>query len=214
MQTLRLDLAEQSAILTAALADVLQAEDRHEARQTAADLTVANRDALSLPAPIGPYDTEIQALLANSPFMPARQIALAQRCTPWGANPIASKLTTDFSTIYLVATLIGPDGPLHSDTYRAGLFYQRPNTYYALHSHDAVETYTILAGSAVWTAGTDTRLRQAGDQIHHPSALPHAFRAGPQGFVALWRWSGDITVDSYQMLPDPAEHTARRPAHL
>jgi hypothetical protein len=33
--------------------------------------------------------------------------------------------------------------------------------------------------------------------------MPHAMRAGPEGFLAMWRWSGDIGFDSYRMLPDP-----------
>jgi hypothetical protein len=28
-------------------------------------------------------------------------------------------------------------------------------------------------------------------------------RAGPEGFLAMWRWFGDIGFDSYRMLPDP-----------
>jgi len=34
--------------------------------------------------------------------------------------------------------------------------------------------------------------------------MPHAFRAGPDGFLALWRWSGDVNTHSYTFLDDPA----------
>lgn len=33
--------------------------------------------------------------------------------------------------------------------------------------------------------------------------LPHGMHAGPEGFLALWRWSGDIGFDSYRILHDP-----------
>ena len=102
-----------------------------------------------------------------------------------------------------VATLLDPDGPMVSRRFRSGLLFQRAGTYYRLHNHDAVETYAIVAGSADWIAGDDRRIRRSGDVIHHPSRMPHAFRAGPEGFVAIWRWSGDINSHSYTFLPDP-----------
>jgi mannose-6-phosphate isomerase-like protein (cupin superfamily) len=78
----------------------------------------------------------------------------------------------------------------------------RPESYYPLHLHDADETYAIIAGQALWTAGDDTRMRGAGDMIHHPSLMPHAFRTGPEGFLAIWRWSGDINTHSYAFIED------------
>ena len=61
----------------------------------------------------------------------------------------------------------------------------------------------ILAGGAEWWAGDDKRWRGPGEMIHHPSLMPHAFRAGSQGLLAAWRWSGDVNFQSYKMLPDP-----------
>lgn len=85
---------------------------------------------------------------------------------------------------------------------------KKTNSYYSLHNHDADETYVILAGQSLWTAGDDTRMRGTGDMIHHPSLMPHAFRTGPEGMVAFWRWSGDVNTHSYAFLPDPqAEYT-------
>ncbi|MGB5560546.1 MAG: hypothetical protein WBN04_21345 [Paracoccaceae bacterium] len=40
--------------------------------------------------------------------------------------------------------------------------------------------------------------------IHHPSLMPHAFRTGSEGFLAIWRWSGDINTHSYAFVEDPA----------
>lgn len=111
---------------------------------------------------------------------------------------------TEVGEILLVAPMMGPEGPVYSDQYRMGLYYQKPDTYYQLHSHAAAETYFIIAGDAIWTAGDDTRHRSVGDVIHHPSDMPHAFKAGPNGLFAIWRWSGDIRRETYTLLPDNA----------
>jgi quercetin dioxygenase-like cupin family protein len=122
---------------------------------------------------------------------------------PWGLNPVAARMS-GVGDILLVAPMMGPDGPLQSDLFRMGLYYQRPDTYYPLHNHAAAETYFLIAGDAIWQAGEDIRHRSAGEVIHHPPYLPHAFRAGPMGLLALWRWSGDISSDTYRLLPDAA----------
>ncbi|MEZ5868756.1 MAG: dimethylsulfonioproprionate lyase family protein [Defluviimonas denitrificans] len=43
---------------------------------------------------------------------------------------------------------MGPDGPIPAPDLRLGLLFQRPDSYYPLHNHDADETYVILAGEA------------------------------------------------------------------
>ncbi|OZA08947.1 MAG: hypothetical protein B7Y02_12190, partial [Rhodobacterales bacterium 17-64-5] len=61
-------------------------------------------------------------------------------------------------------------------------------------------------GLARWQAGDARLTLHPGDAIHHPPERPHAMHAGPDGFVAIWRWSGDIGFESYRMLPDPEAH--------
>jgi mannose-6-phosphate isomerase-like protein (cupin superfamily) len=189
--------------LLCAIADVYAAEPRSEAAASAAALLSAPRGMFFQPQPACEFDLGIQALLASSSHPAAAAILAAQERIPWGTNPVADRVDAGFSSICAVATFMGPEGPVACPDYRLGLFYQRPETYYALHAHDADETYVILAGSALWTAGTDVRQRGAGELIHHPSLMPHAFRTGPDGLLALWRWSGDISVSSYVMLDDP-----------
>ncbi len=186
--------------LLVALADVYATEARPEADATAA--CCGQVAALWRCSPCA-HDAGIRNALKHSPH-PAASIILAnQSLMPWGPNLVRSYIDDHTFDISAVATLMGPDGPLIASDLRMGLFYQQPNSYYGLHSHDADETYVIIAGEALWTAGDDIRLRGPGSYIHHPSLMPHAFKAGPLGFVALWRWSGDINVVSYKMLPDP-----------
>jgi quercetin dioxygenase-like cupin family protein len=189
--------------LLSALADLCRGEGRDAAEATAQALTTTQ-----IPQPFGlraplPFDSAIQSLLSASPHPVAASLHAVLDRVPWGSNPVEGTggIATNF---FSVATLMGPEGPIPAHDLRLGLFWQSPDTYYPLHNHDADETYFILAGSVIWTAGEDTRPRLAGDAIHHPSLMPHAFQAGPEGFLALWRWSGDINTHSYAFLDDPA----------
>ena len=150
------------------------------------------------------FDDIVYTLLSLSDLPQAERIAAARAYLPWGTSPLTADKSGEVAACYSVATLMGPEGPVICPDHRLGLFYQQPNTYYPLHIHMADETYVILAGRAIWTAGDDTRPRVPGDMIHHPSLMPHAFRTGPEGLLALWRWSGDIDPAKYDMVPDPA----------
>ena len=147
-------------------------------------------------------DADIRALLATSNHPVARAVLAAQTRLPWGSNPVEDLTEDSIAAMITVATLMGPDGPIPAPDVRLGLVYMRPDSYYPLHLHDADETYVIVAGQALWTAGEDVRMRRAGELIHHPSLMPHAFRTGPEGFLAIWRWSGDINTHSYAFIED------------
>ncbi len=118
------------------------------------------------------------------------------------SNPVEDLTEGKIAAIISVATLMGPEGPIPAPDVRLGLAYMPPDSYYPLHVHDADETYVIVAGQALWTAGDDVRMRGPGAMIHHPSLLPHAFLTGSEGFLAVWRWSGDINTHSYAFIED------------
>lgn len=190
------------------LAAVYHAEGRDEATRTAHTLLTTPAPEAFAPQSACALDQLMRGLLSNSDHPAAAAILAAQDLIPWGTNPVADRMSDDAAAICAVTTLMGPDGPIPAPDLRLGLFYQRPDSYYALHSHDADETYVILAGCAFWTAGDDRRIRMPGDYIHHPSLMPHAFRTGPEGVLALWRWSGDVNTHSYAFLPDPEQRIA------
>lgn len=200
---------EELRPLLAALAAIYAAEDREPARQSARALLEGQLIAPFGPEPAGVFDVAIRALAADPAAHPAAAtLAMAQPFVPWGVNPVEDQLTGAAAEVCAVSTLLGPEGPIFAPDLRLGLFYQRPDSYYALHNHDADETYVILAGRALWTAGDDIRWRGPGEAIHHPSRMPHAFRTGPEGFLAAWRWSGDVNTHSYTFLPDPEDRAA------
>jgi quercetin dioxygenase-like cupin family protein len=191
----------QTALLSA-IADVYFAEGR----------TAANHSAEALMAPCVPqfspqppcaFDQNIRDVLAGSPHPAAAAVLAGQHLLEWSGNAIAEGLDNTAASISDVAVIVSPEGPIIAPDIRLGVFYQKPNSYYSLHNHDADETYVIIAGEALWTAGDDRRARGVGDYIHHPSLMPHAFHTGPEGIVALWRWSGDVNIHSYAFLEDP-----------
>jgi len=190
--------------LSHALAQLLEQERAPESLRTAQVFREMGPRSLAPPLQTHPLVDDIRRLLATSTDPKLDPIQSGFDLIPWGISPV-SDLHPEGVNIYCVATLLGPEGPIDCPDLRAGLFYQRPGMYYKLHNHLADETYTLLAGSALWTAGDDTRLRHAGECIHHPSLMPHAFKTGPDGLLALWRWSGDVDPASYQLLDDPSD---------
>lgn len=191
-----------------ALADLTATEPRPEAEATARALrAAAGTDFPQQPPSL--LDAEIRAAARLPDAHPcARLIAEAQEFLPWKASPAAALQPAALAATKAVVTLLGPEGPIHDPAFRFGLFYQAPGIYYPLHAHEAAETYTVLAGIAQWQAGDRRFSLGPGQAAHHPPNLPHAMRAGPDGFLAIWRWSGDIGFDSYRMLPDPEANPA------
>lgn len=186
----------------AAIAAVYRSEGREASFALAEELSGFDRlDGWPLPEPCA-LDQAIRTCLSTSDQTVASAVLAGQSMIPWGVNPVENQMTRSAAAMVAVSTLLGPEGPIISKHARMGLLYMCPNSYYPLHNHDADETYVLVAGAALWTAGEDRRWRDAGDMIHHPSLMPHAFRTGDQGFVALWRWSGDINTHSYAFLPD------------
>jgi quercetin dioxygenase-like cupin family protein len=191
-----------SALLHA-LSDLTALEPRAEAQATALALRAGARTSFPAqrPSVLSP------GILGTGQLPDAHESAAlirkAHSWLLWQDSPAATLQPTELRAIKSIVTLVGPDAPIPSDTLLFGLFYQAPGSYSPLHSHNAAETYTILAGTADWQAGDRRFPLAVGQAIHHPPNLPHAMRGGPDGFLAMWRWSGDISFQSYRMLPDP-----------
>lgn len=183
--------------MLAAIAAAYETEANPQGPYTARTLLVTPSPIAFEPVAPCALDSGIRAVLAESPHPVARSVLATQHLLDWGSNPVEGNTQEDIAALISVLTLMGPEGPIPAPDVRLGLVYMRPNSYYPLHLHDADETYAIIAGQALWTAGDDTQMRGAGSMIHHPSLMPHAFRTGAEGFLAIWRWSGDINTHSY-----------------
>ena len=76
---------------------------------------------------------------------------------------------------------------------RLGLTLMAPGTAYPAHAHPAVETSLVIAGTALWQAGTAAPAsRPPGAVIVHPSGIAHAMTTAAEPLLAAWSWTGDI----------------------
>ncbi len=100
------------------------------------------------------------------------------------------------------ADLVGPAGPYVCDELRLGLTLVAPRTLYPMHAHPARELYYVVAGRALWTAGTTSEYRVPGEYVLHPSGVAHAMQTEVQALLAIYSWRGDIKTPPYYT--DPA----------
>lgn len=100
--------------------------------------------------------------------------------------------------------ILGPGGLVKSDQVRMGLYGMMPHSEYGIRTHPAEEIYIMLAGSAFWMVGNAPYVEQfAGERSYHPSMIKHSTKTGPQAFMSVYVWHGDISTEgySYEGLP-------------
>ena len=99
----------------------------------------------------------------------------------------------------ITCEILGHRGPLKCDTCRVGLFAQISGVDYAVRTHAAEETFIMLAGQGEWRLlpGEWVRLGPGG-AAHHPSMAEHQSRSNGSAFLAAWRWTGDIGLETYK----------------
>ena len=145
---------------------------------------------------------KIRDLLESSQHKLAKEIINYQKVLVWRKTTFipSSKIPKEISNLFYVCPIMGLDCFIPSKKFRLGFLYQIPFSYYPLHNHNAVESYAVIAGDLNWSDGKNERVLSAGDIIHHPKLLPHAFKTHSLGFLGLWHWSGDVSPESYQVL--------------
>ena len=103
----------------------------------------------------------------------------------------------DLSGAVAFSQIVGPGGFRRSDRLRLGLTLIAPGTHYPPHAHPAVETYLVIAGTALWSLGDAAAAAQpSGALILHPSGMAHAMQTGTEPLLAIWSWRGDVTSPS------------------
>ena len=101
--------------------------------------------------------------------------------------------------------LLGPDGLVHSNKVRIGLYGMLPHSEYGIRTHPAEEIYIMLAGNCLWKRGAQAyQLAGVGERSYHPSMLPHATKTEQSAFMSVYLWAGDLSKKqySYDGLPD------------
>lgn len=187
------------APLLSRLTDLFADEDRPGGTETAQALAALT--ALP-PAPTGtgqPAVADITSLVADSPH---GDLAPLMPQLAWRYSGLEDgRIRPEIASHMLTSELVGPTGMIYHDRIRAGLFYQGPNLNYVTRVHSAEETFVVLAGTAEWTVDNGPLISKApGDMAHHPSMAPHRSVTRAQGTLAAWRWTGDIRMETYDLI--------------
>lgn len=129
----------------------------------------------------------------------------------WRQTYSAGDFGADFLDRYGWTELIGQRGPIPSESVAAGVLLLGPEVEYPSHSHEAVELYLPLAGTALWKRGTgEFRAVAPGEAIRHESWEPHTMRTQSEPLVASYVWrGGDLQAKSRimgQAAPGPGSH--------
>ena len=116
-----------------------------------------------------------------------------------------SRLYKQHSIFKAHVELLGPDGLVHSNKVRIGLYGMLPHSEYGIRTHRAEEIYIMLAGNCLWKRGAQAyQLAGVGERSYHPSMLPHATKTEQSAFMSVYLWAGDLSKKqySYDGLPD------------
>ncbi len=187
-----------SPLLTG-LAGLFAAENRDGGMQSARALLAAAAQPKDLvKQPKGPLDAAFQQTLAGDPHPLSPLIRQASPWLAWVFSALGGRIRAEIAQGMMQAELIGPGALFESAELSIGLFVQGAELDYVTRCHAAEETFFMLGGQGLWTAGDrPEHAETAGAQIHHPSMMPHRSRTAKMPLLATWRWSGDISVEQY-----------------
>ena len=187
------------------MAKLFDMEKRDDADETAAVLRAASGNVKPIRAKPYEYDQCVLDTLNKASHPCAVAARDCAEYIQWEntAGILDSYIPDAVASAFAGNSLVGPGCLIDHPTLRAGLYFQKEDSYYKLHHHEAIETYIMIDGVGDWTQGDVTTSYEAEGIIHHPSFMPHAFRTFDKPLMAIWRWSGNIAPDSYSMLPDP-----------
>ena len=117
---------------------------------------------------------------------------------PWIIG--VAKMPASFAGRSAYNEIVGPGGFAASESLRFGLYVQAPESFYPPHSHAAEEFYYVLSGTARWQKGEEAfSLKLPGSCIRHAPWQRHAMETAAEPLLALWVWTGDLDMASYEM---------------
>jgi hypothetical protein len=190
------------------MAQLFELEQQELGHEEAGETASVLREAAGKTEPIlaKPYDYDhlVEKTLASAQHPCAVAARDSMPFIQWEntAGILDEYIPDAVSSAFAGNQLMGPGSLIDHPSLRAGLYFQCANSYYALHHHEAVETYIMIDGTGDWTQGDVTTSYGVEGLIHHTSFMPHAFRTFDKPLMAIWRWSGNIDPSTYKMLPD------------
>jgi hypothetical protein len=121
-----------------------------------------------------------------------RALVQAAPALAWHRSYAAAEVGAAFHENYGWTEFAGLKGPVHSERLACGVLLLGPGVTYPAHSHEAVELYVPLSGTALWRQGDlPWTPRPPGSVILHRSFESHAMRSGLEPLIALYCWRSD-----------------------
>ena len=185
------------------LARIYEAEGRPGGDEAAAALRYHRHDRPITAATRTHLTPFIASLLHRPDALPvAARILPLLALMPWHYSGLSDgRIRPEIAQNMATCELIGPNGLIRHNRCKVGLFVQSAEIDYPARHHAAEETFVMLAGEGNWQSGDGPWQTQLpGSYIHHPSMTLHQSRSGPAGFIAAWRWTGEIGLDSYKLV--------------
>ena len=117
---------------------------------------------------------------------------------PWHHSNMGGRIEGDLKKQFIQFVLLGPSGIINSNDYEVGIFMQMANVDYPVRRHPAEETFFIISGKGYFNKDSNPEIYgEVGDYVHNPSMINHSNRTEEHHMIWSWRWSGDISEDSY-----------------
>ncbi|HXQ40135.1 MAG TPA: dimethylsulfonioproprionate lyase family protein [Candidatus Udaeobacter sp.] len=146
-----------------------------------------------------PALASLSGALANLP--PGPLAPLLKACAPavpWTVGDF--KMPASFAGRSAYVEIVGPEGLAQREGLRFGLYVQTPESLYPPHNHAAEELYYVLSGTARWQkADGEFRAMAPGTLIRHAPWERHAMRTDSEPLLAMWSWTGDLSVSAYRV---------------
>ncbi|MDR1835106.1 MAG: cupin domain-containing protein, partial [Fusobacteriaceae bacterium] len=94
--------------------------------------------------------------------------------------------------------IIGENGAINGEYFCQGYVVIYPGGSIPEHSHETVETYTILKGSGKMTVGSESEPITEGETVYIPRNLPHALvNTGPADMHMMFVYAPKMIVDHW-----------------
>ena len=181
------------------LSDVYQNEGSKNGSLTAEALSLAGNQTFNLKEN---EDDELSKLfnsfISNDDHLLALQLKEISNFLPWHHSDMGGRIEGDLKKQFIQFVLLGPSGIINSNDYEVGIFMQMANIDYPVRRHPAEETFFIISGKGYFNKDHHPEIYgEVGDYIHNPSMINHSNRTEEHHMIWSWRWSGDISLDSY-----------------
>ena len=182
------------------LADIYANEDNIEGKNTANFLLGADCSSINFTENQNSksYSKIFNSYSSKKEHPLVQEVRKISHLLPWYQTDMGGRITEQLKKQMIMTELVGPHSILYSSQYEIGIFLQLPNVAYPARRHPAEETFFTLSGKSFWQLDNNDEVeRFVGDYINHPSMSSHSNRTTDSHLIACWRWSGDISLDSY-----------------